>query len=264
MSRESVTADPGLPKRIADRCFRVRNMIYSAAINSHPKRVVVDIGSGRGQCVELIQAQIREADRAGRETVLFMVEPDPDSVRLLRRKLGRDAVVWDGGLLVKFITDAMLRRCGIYIIPATFARVWRDPLAMHMLNLRCTTFVSCFSLSYVFPWVDDLCTKGYEIMGCAYYYDAARPDGTLIDTHGIVMRMDWTTEKATVQFPGSETFEEHALNFGNLPFTNSTSVAQIYGSTLTRDETSVLRHLYVICSEAAEQNLTSRILQESS
>ncbi|PLW37768.1 hypothetical protein PCANC_18059 [Puccinia coronata f. sp. avenae] len=77
------------------------------------------------------------------------------------------------------------------------------------------SIVSNFSASHVLPCVETLLLTDLKVFGCAYMYDAALPDGTLVDTGDIVMRKV-TDDEATVKWGGDKAYKEKPLHKSDL------------------------------------------------
>ncbi|PLW04982.1 hypothetical protein PCASD_26332, partial [Puccinia coronata f. sp. avenae] len=77
------------------------------------------------------------------------------------------------------------------------------------------SIVSNFSALHVLPCVETLLLTDLKVFGCAYMYDAALPDGTLVDTGDIVMRKV-TDDEATVKWGGDKAYKEKPLHKSDL------------------------------------------------
>ncbi|GGM25409.1 hypothetical protein GCM10010129_82430 [Streptomyces fumigatiscleroticus] len=93
--------------------------------------------------------------------------------------------------------------------------IGKHELLLQEMTRTVGSVVSNFSASHVLPCIEMMLLASLKVFGCAYMYDTASPDGTLVDTGDIVMRKI-TREKATVKWGGDNIYDERPLYVGDL------------------------------------------------
>lgn len=197
-------------KKVTNYCFALREAMYKAASGQcgKRKRLILDIGSGRGQSI-IAMRMITHA-------VYLMVEPDEASVEMMCKRFKFVVRVTD----VEDLRSRILASCGMsslcdrfLVVVDTLEGLLSNVTILNALKQYCCSVVASFSFNYVYESLGDLVNAKIPIMGSFYSYDI-RPRERLVDVDGIRMTL-MTVERAVVEWD-SERYEEPALSLGRL------------------------------------------------
>ncbi|WAR57774.1 hypothetical protein PtB15_5B4 [Puccinia triticina] len=206
------------PTMVRRLCMLWCNSIKSKSIqkaiqSSRSRRVIVDVGLGDGQCLGLYHEALGDV---WTKSVAF-IEVDPSKATALAKALRTKRCRLIQGLSELLKSMSRLRNGDLdaVLCVADANNIGKHELLLQEMARTVGSVVSNFSASHVLPCIEMMLLASLKVFGCAYMYDTALPDGTLVDTGDIVMRKI-TREKATVKWGGDNIYDERPLYVGDL------------------------------------------------
>lgn len=182
-----------------------REVVYRAAFSTPGCKVVVDVGTGRGQSIGLMCHLLDMMKTEGRPMAVLLIDPDRESLASVRVP-SRVPV-----LALESITEVerSLRSVAgtgtrLLTLPCRLNDLVRHEGLVSFMRGLGTVVTCCFSCSYVSDDMRLLSRMGVGVIGVGYLYDKVGEDGVLMDIEGIKMAID-SKDRATaiVDWPSS-------------------------------------------------------------
>ncbi|KAI9345129.1 hypothetical protein DFJ73DRAFT_940648 [Zopfochytrium polystomum] len=162
-----------MSRKLTDLCFRVRESVYERAANVNPiSHVIVDVGSGRMQCVDIVsRLQLK----------CLYCDPELDTHKLARRKY-RMLNTAEPGHVISALEALTKGHTPAYCYRGRFEDLVADSDVVHYMISKQIPLVFSYSFS-------DIAATGVPVVGCCYLYDEVDHDGVVFDCFGITMRL---------------------------------------------------------------------------
>ncbi|KAI1906223.1 hypothetical protein LOZ61_006781 [Ophidiomyces ophidiicola] len=165
-------------------CNDIRREIAERAVSRQSnKSIVVDVGTGTGQGLD----SIPNLDT----TSYVFIEPDANKCRKLANRLGTKRTLTRPYEIVPMIRSLKTRSVRNVIINCTLGDLLDDEDAHRALFSETKSIISTFSAHFV---IDDLheiaATCQIPIYACTYAYDGVDSKGVLINSCGVLMKIE--------------------------------------------------------------------------
>ena len=219
-------------------------MVKQAVWACQRRRVILDVGSGDGQS---LGSYYEALGQPWSKSVAF-IEVDHVRARSLARSLIAVRSKLVNGLeeLLKSMSRLRNGDLDAVVCVADANEIGKHMDLLQEIKRTVGSVVSNFSASHVLPCVETLLLTDLKVFGCAYMYDAALPDGTLVDTGDIVMRKV-TDDEATVKWGGDKVYKEKPLHKSDLEcycsVRNALSIVPLSAEAASSEVVSKCRHV---------------------
>ncbi|KAL4766724.1 hypothetical protein BDW60DRAFT_201919 [Aspergillus nidulans var. acristatus] len=165
-------------------CNDIRREIAERAVRRQSnKSIVVDVGTGTGQGLD----SIPNLDT----TSYVFIEPDYNKCRKIANRIGTKRILTSPYELVPMIRSLKTRSIKNVIINCTLGEILDDEDSHRALFSETKSIISSFSTHFVVSDLHEIvATYQIPVYGCTYTYDDVDSNGVLVNSCGVVMKIE--------------------------------------------------------------------------
>jgi hypothetical protein len=201
-SFKGVTKDDEARRRaVLMWCDALRQkLVEDATSGNSPKTVVLDIGTGTGQSLDVLTPD--------KGVSYLLVEPDPERVSMLRRRTGGAKVLKEPREILAHMKHLKSGSETYVIANMHIEEITDDEEVARLLSQEVRVAMAIFSAQYSIASLYDLVNFwSIPMVGCMYPYDDVAVGEDLVNALGVRMRRI-SDDKCTVVWGGDKEYDE--------------------------------------------------------
>ncbi|KAI1007507.1 hypothetical protein K3495_g717 [Podosphaera aphanis] len=182
-SFDTVTRDEEAQRReVLMWCDSLRRSLFERALTCRgTRKIVLDIGTGTGQCIDTFRPDIGVS--------YILLEPDASRCRMISSRTGCKCIITEADEVLSIVKPLKSGAVTYSVVNLSLRQLLQSEAVMNLLKEEVAFCCAFFSAQHVTTELYDICGRwGLPLTGCMYPYDSVGVGEYLVNSLGVKMR----------------------------------------------------------------------------